>query len=141
MHNQWVAIAVIAAAGSALTACGGESDSGEAPPPAAVVEEVAGSELPVITLTERAAGRTGLETAEVSSQPRRAVPYSALLYDPNGDTWVYVSTEPLTYTRYPVTVDDIDSGVVTLTDGPSPGTEVVTVGVAELWGVENGIGQ
>jgi hypothetical protein len=140
MRSQRVVIAVLCAAGAALTACDSESDTAESPQ-AAVVEEVAGSEQPTITLTEQAADRTGLETAEVSSQSKLAVPYSALLYDPNGDTWVYVSTEPLTYTRYPVTVDDIDGGVVTLTDGPGPGTEVVTVGVAELWGAENGIGQ
>ena len=39
------------------------------------------------------------------------------------------------------TVDAIDGGEMMLTRGPSPGTEIVTVGVAELYGAELGIGQ
>jgi hypothetical protein len=47
----------------------------------------------------------------------------------------------LTYTRHPVTVEAIDGDQAILADGLTPGTEVVTVGVAELYGAELGIGQ
>lgn len=75
-----------------------------------------------------------------SGQPG-VVPYSAVLYGLNGETWVYVNREPLTYTRVPITVDHIDGGQVVLLDGPPPGTEVVTVGAALLLGADTGVGK
>jgi len=128
-------------AGLMLAACAADpaSTSHEALP--AVLEQVPGSEIRSITLTEEAAERIGVELATVPSRPPTTLPYSALLYDPSGGTWVYTCPEPLTYMREPVTVDAIDGGEMTLTRGPSPGTEIVTVGVAELYGAELGIGQ
>jgi hypothetical protein len=133
-------VALVSSAGLAMAACAGEPATAEAPQPA-TVQEASGSQAPLITVTEQGAERTGIETTTVGSESTLSVPYSALLYDPSGDTWVYVSPEPLTYTRHPVTVEDIDGDLVLLAAGPPPGTEVVTVGVAELWGAENGIGQ
>ena len=56
-----------------------------------------------------------------------------MLYDPNGDTWVFTNPEPLVFVRAPITVDIIEGerGRV-LSDGPPAGTPVVTVGAAEL---------
>ena len=45
------------------------------------------------------------------------------------------------FIREPVTVDDVEADVAILSSGPEIGTPVVTVGVAELFGTENGIGQ
>jgi hypothetical protein len=53
---------------------------------------------------------------------------------------VYVETEPLVYVRHAITVDRVDGDVAVLHDGPPVGTPVVTVGSAELYGVESGIG-
>jgi hypothetical protein len=133
-----VAVLTISA-GPMLADCTGAAPGDEVRP--AVVEEVTGSEQPHITLTEEGAARTGIETAAVESQSPLSVPYSALLYEPSGDTWVYISPDPLRYVRHPVTVEAIDGDRVILGDGPAPGTEVVTVGVAELYGAELGIGQ
>jgi hypothetical protein len=69
------------------------------------------------------------------------VPYSALIYDLQGNTWVYTSSEPLVFIRQPVVVDYIDGDNVVLLQGPAAGTEVVTVGVAELYGADTGVGK
>jgi hypothetical protein len=58
----------------------------------------------------------------------------------NGETWTYTSPEPLTFVRAPITVEAIDADLAYLSAGPAPGTEVVTVGAAELFGVESGVG-
>lgn len=78
----------------------------------------------------------------VGTGDRRAVvPYSALIYDLNGDTWVYISPEPLVFMCHPVTVEYIEGDRAILSDGPPVGTTVATVGVAELYGADTGIGK
>lgn len=72
---------------------------------------------------------------------RFVVPYSALIYDLNGKTWVYVSPEPLVFTRYPVVVDYIEEDEAYLLEGPPAGTQVATVGVPELYGADTGVGK
>ena len=71
---------------------------------------------------------------------RSIIPYGAILYDANGDTWVYVTSEPLTYVRERVTVAYIEGDQAVLGDGPPEGSAVVTVGAAELYGTETGVG-
>jgi len=69
------------------------------------------------------------------------IPYSAVIYGLNGETWAYTNPEPLTYVRHPITIDYIDGGLAILLDGPSQGTDIVTIGVAELFGTETGVGK
>ena len=76
-----------------------------------------------------------------SGDRRTVLPYSALIYDLNGDTWIYVSPEPLVFMRHPVTVEYIEGDRVILSDGPPVGTIVATVGVPELYGADTGIGK
>jgi hypothetical protein len=71
---------------------------------------------------------------------RTAVPYSALIYDTQGETWVYTSPAPRTFVRHKVDVDDIEGDVAVLDEGPPIGTVVVSVGVAELYGAETKVG-
>jgi hypothetical protein len=61
------------------------------------------------------------------------------LYDAKGNAFVYAVTGPLSYVRAPITVDYVDGDSAILSDGPSSGTEVVAVGVAELYGAETGL--
>ena len=99
-----------------------------------------------MVLTEQAAERLGIETTAISDSEvqsaggettlRKVVPYSAVLYDVDGGAFVYTSPEPLTFVRAPITVDYIKGDVAVLSDGPSSGTAVVTVGSAELFGAE-----
>jgi len=72
--------------------------------------------------------------------PQRAVPYGALIYDPQGKTWVYTSPKPRTFVRQNIEVDYIEGNLVFLAEGPPTGTEVATVGVAELYGTEFKVG-
>jgi hypothetical protein len=64
-----------------------------------------------------------------------------VIYDLKGGTWVYTSPEPLTFVRQPITVDYIEGDTVVLLDGPPTGTELATVGVAELYGADTGVGK
>ena len=64
------------------------------------------------------------------------IPYSAVIYGVEGGTWTYTSTGPLTFVRAPITVASVQGDVAILSEGPDPGTEVVTVGGEELLGTE-----
>ena len=86
-------------------------------------------------------GQRVLVEAEANPEKEYTVaPYSALIYDKNGGTWVYVAETPDTYLRHEVEVEFIDGDSVYLRDGPPSGTEVVTVGAAELLGTEYKVG-
>jgi hypothetical protein len=76
-----------------------------------------------------------------SEAPRRALPYSALIYDLKGDTWVYVATGPLTFQRQKVTVDFFRGQTAYLSEGPPTGALIVVSGPAELYGAETGVGK
>jgi hypothetical protein len=106
---------------------------------AASLEEVPGTDLKRITLNEHAAGNVGIETSTTTRDAKSGkltVPYLAVIYDSEGRTWVYTLAGPRVYVRQPITVERIDGDVATLSDGPAPGTTVVTVGAEELFGAE-----
>jgi hypothetical protein len=132
--------------GLQLSACSqqaAEAEGGNAEP--ATVEQVEGTDVSRLTLTAKAAERLGIQTkpvlaGKIAGATRRVVAYGAVLYDAKGDTWVYANPEPLTYVRERVTVDYIQGDQAVLTDGPPAGTPVVTVGAAELYGTEFGVG-
>ena len=106
----------------------------------ATVEEIADSEVKLVTFTEEGAARVDLATAIAQpSGPYTAVPYAALIYDGQGVTWVYTNAKPLTFLRAKVVVDRVEGDVVLLSDGVLPGTAVVTVGATEVYGAELGI--
>lgn len=108
---------------------------------AAEVEVIEGSTLKLVRLTPEAADRLGIATAATIADGRKlVVPYGAIFYDPNGAPWVYVERAPLQFVREAVTIDDIDGDLATLAAGPAAGTNVVTTGVAELYGTEFEVG-
>jgi len=72
---------------------------------------------------------------------RLVVPRAALLFDIHGGSWVYVQQAPCTFLRSRVQVAWVDGAEAVLERGPSPGTEVVTLGAAELFGTEFGQGK
>ncbi len=140
-------MAVLAVSGSLMFgACQKQAPKHEAEHPA-TVEKIEGSDLKKVTLTARAMQRIDLKTDEVrehraapTASPQRAVPYSSLIYDPQGNTWVYTSPQPATFVRHKVEVDDIEGDVVILKDGPPVGTVVASRAVAELYGAEFKVG-
>lgn len=70
---------------------------------------------------------------------RKVVPYSAVIYGVDGETWVYLNPEPLVFVRQAIVIDYIDGDQVYLVEGPDVGSSVVTMGVAELFGAETGV--
>lgn len=130
-----------------LVACGSDESLSEEEP--ARVEKVEGSDFNRVTLTEQAAERLDIQSeavreAESDGGTLMVVPYSAILYGLNGETWAYIrnpGSDSLAFVRQPITVDHIEGGLAFLTDGPPAGTEVVSVGAALLYGADTGVGK
>jgi hypothetical protein len=145
--NRWmVIVGLLIIAGLQLTACGQTPSVTASKVAPAKVEKIEGTELNRVVLTEKAAQRLAIQTAPVREEQmngaaRKVIPYAAVIYDLKGATWTYTSPEPLTFVRQAITVDYIEGDVVVLVDGPAAGTAVVTVGVAELYGADTGIGK
>jgi hypothetical protein len=134
-------VGALAAVGIYLGVAGGSTASASAAPEdePAVIEEVGGKTY--ITLSASAIKRLDIKTAPVRNvavegQQRKAVPYGAVFYDPDGKTWVYASSKPRKFVRASITVDSIDGNRVLLSAGPAAGVLVATVGVQQLFGSE-----
>lgn len=146
-RRRWMAAGLLVAGlglGACARAAGSESAEGASySKSAAKVEQIKGSDLSRVTLSERAAGRLGLETTKVGAGQagRTVVPYDAVLYDEQGVTWVYTTAGPMTFVRRRVTVERIQGDRAILRSGPRAGTTVVTVGAEELLGAELGVGE
>lgn len=146
-RNRLRMVITLVVTGLALVGCAKTASSEESGDKAATLEAVPGSDIQRVTVAKQAAKRLGLQLAAVeavvapgSAVTLRAIPYGAVVYGADGKTWVYTSPTALTYVRAPITVADIDRGRAILSDGPEVGTEVVTVGTAELFGAEQEIG-
>jgi hypothetical protein len=118
----------------------------------AKVEPIPGSNVSLVTLIEPASQRLGIETAPVrelhllprgttegSPERRKVIAYSAVIYDTNGEAWVYTASAPSAYIRQPISIDYSEGDMTVLLEGPPAGTQVVVVGAAELYGAETGV--
>jgi hypothetical protein len=121
---------------SLLAACGSKSTSVEKIEPYQL-EVIEGSDFQRVILTEKAAQRLDIQTAPMGAG--NVIPYAAVLYGLNGETWTYTNPEPLVFVRQPIVIDHIDGDMVVLSEGPDAGTAVVIIGVAELYGAEVGV--
>lgn len=82
--------------------------------------------------------RVSVRVPQSIEQSSRVVPWSAIVVDINGGTWVYEQMAPRQYIRKRVSVRyTIDQDAV-LSNGPNAGTKIVTAGVLELFGAETG---
>jgi len=70
-----------------------------------------------------------------------AIPYSAVIYDIHGGTWVYQQTAPQIFVRRRIEVAAVVDGNAVFAHGPAPGAKIVTSGVMELFGSEFGVGK
>src|SRR5688572_26206355 len=105
MRNRtlWMIVGLLSAS-LALSACSGPvgvpaASTKEAP---YTLEKIDGSDFNLVVLTEKAAQRLVLEIGKVSEQQvagaqRTVVPYASLIYGLHGETWVYVSPQPLSF--------------------------------------------
>ena len=125
-----------------LSACGGEASSGYDYETAshhepAKLEPIKGTDLHRVIFDAEAAERAGVQTAPIRQNgDGKIMPYSALIYTSDGKTYAYRSPEPLTYVRQEIKIDRVDGDSVVLSEGPPAGTEVVTVGTAEVYGTD-----
>jgi hypothetical protein len=159
MRTRWL-VAGLVAVGLSLAGCSsGHAATGTEVDTTAEskVQELPGTDVKQVTLTERAAQRLGIKTFTVASPVSGAaaagapttpgivvVPYSAVLYAADGSTWVYAVPQRLTYVRQMVTVQVVqgaDGDQAVLSHGPPAGTTIVSTGVVELYGTEIGLGE
>jgi hypothetical protein len=125
-----------------LSACGGEASSGYDYETAshhvpAKLEPIKGTDVQRVIFDAEAAERVGLKTAPIRQDGQETVmPYEAVIYGADGNTYTYTAPEPLTYVRQEINIDHVAGDSVMLSDGPPTGTEVVTVGAAEVYGTE-----
>lgn len=66
------------------------------------------------------------------------VPWSAVVQDIHGGTWIYERTRPHVFERRRVLVRRVVEDIAELSSGPPEGTTVVTAGAQELFGAETG---
>lgn len=116
-----------------------ETASGEG---LARIEDIAGSDVKRITMIEDAVERIGVQTVPVTAADggRIKVPSAAVLYDQSGRTWVFTEPEHDVFVREEVEIIGTNGEDTILSTGPTADTPVVTVGVAELYGTELGVG-
>ena len=141
-------VVITAALGLAGCSEAASSSPGDEKVIPATVEAIPDQDVKKVTFTEQAAQRIGVETVAIAGAPpspsMTVVPYSAIVYDPSGVTWVYTVPQPLTYVRAKVVVETVGGSKGTeavLSGGLPVGTTVVTKGVIELYGAELGVGK
>lgn len=138
----WIFVIMVAMACLPLAACTqGQTAEAEAIKPVTIERLKNASEPTRETLTQEAAKRLDIQTAQamiktVGGAQRTVISYGAILYDNEGNTWAYISPSPLTFLRHQVKVDRIVGNEAILADSLPAGTKVVTTGAEELFGAE-----
>jgi hypothetical protein len=139
-HGLRRVVALLILTGLVLPACAKLAEEEEVLNQPATLEPIEGTEVSRITLTEEAAGRVEIQADPVlEAGTATVIPYAAVFYTADGETWTYTSPEPLTYVRVPIVVDHIRGEKAFLSQGPPLGTEVVTQGASELYGTETDV--
>jgi hypothetical protein len=132
--NRWILVTLVFA-GLLLSACGPKAAASEKIAPSKL-EPIEGTDLSKVILTEKAAERIGVETVSASGT---SVPYAAVIYDTEGNTWIYTNPEPLTFVREPIMIESIEGDTAFLSESLPGELNVVTVGVIEIYGTETGV--
>lgn len=82
--------------------------------------------------------RLGVTIPLADARESLTVPWSSVVFDIDGGTWVYEQIGPRRYTRRRVVVGYTFGTDAVLASGPPVGAKVVTAGVQELFGAETG---
>jgi len=127
---------LVLAAGLTVSACSEvESNLRETYP--YKVKPIKGSDVQQVTMADKTAALLPVETTTVRrAGRRRVVPHEALIYNPDGDSFVYTKPKAETYVRAPVKVVRVEDDEAVLSDGPRAATPIVTTGAAELLATE-----
>lgn len=97
--------------------------------------------LPNQTQTLRPGQRVGVTLAARGLETGLMIPWSAVLHDIQGATWVYENIAAQTFVRRPVEVRSVANNQAVLARAPAAGAKIVTVGAVELFGAEFGVGK
>jgi hypothetical protein len=139
-HARYLTLVALLIAG-VIAGCGSSSEP--AVPQSSHVVHVPGTSETRIVLSAVGVERIGIRTARVQGSRGKtgssAIPYSAVIYDPNGQTYAFTALSRLTYTENAITIDHISGNTAYLRKGPRVGAQVVTVGAEELYGVQSGV--
>jgi hypothetical protein len=132
-------LALALLAGVPVAGCSSSPAPATAPP--AVLSTAGPDGVRTVTLTSRAVQRLAVTSAPVAGSPGGppTVPYAAVVYAGDGSGWVFIDLGRRSYRRVKVVVAGVVGDRAGLAVGPAVGTPVVTVGAAELLGVELGI--
>ncbi len=82
--------------------------------------------------------RLGVTVPLTGAKKSLTLPWSAVVFDVHGGTWVYEKIGSQRYIRRRVAVQYTIGADAVLLNGPSAGTTIVTKGVQQLFGVETG---
>ena len=137
-HARYLTPVALVVAGL-IAGCG--STSQPAVPQSSRVVHIPGTSQTKIVLSAVGVQRIGIRTARVQGRTAGsiAIPYSAVIYDPSGQTFAFTALSPLTYTENPIAIDHISGNTAYLRKGLRDGAQVVTVGAEELYGVQSGV--
>jgi hypothetical protein len=129
-----VGVVSLSACGEASTGYDYETASHHEP---AKLEPIKGTDVQRVIFDAEGAKRVGLQTVPIRQNGQgMIVPSKAVIYDAEGKAYAYTAPEPLTFVRKEIVVDHVAGDSVVLSDGPPAGTEIVTVGAAQVYGTE-----
>ena len=134
-HINRLLVIVLVLVTLGLSACGPKTTTVEKIVPSKL-EPIEGTDLSRVILTEKAAERIGIETVLASGT---SVPFAAVIYDIEGNTWIYTNPEPLTFVRQQIVIDRIEGDTAFLAESLPGELNVVTMGVIEIYGTETGV--
>jgi hypothetical protein len=93
--------------------------------------------IKTVKMDDATAALLPVRLTEVDKQgDRKVVPHSAVIYNPDGDSFVYTKPKAETYVRAPIEIVRVSGGDAVLSEGPARGTDIVTTGSAELLATE-----
>lgn len=82
--------------------------------------------------------RLGVTIPLADTKESLSVPWSALVFDSHGGTWIYEQVGPRRYASRRAVVQYTVGADAVLSSGPPVGTKIVTSGTHELFGAETG---
>ena len=82
--------------------------------------------------------RVGVSIPLIGEAENLTLPWSAVIHDIHGGTWVYEMTAEHTFARRRILVRFAREDIAVLANGPAVGAKIVTAGASELFGTEIG---
>ena len=145
VRHPWLVVPLLVAVLS-VTACNRQEEpSAEAPQPAKIEAVDGGGDVHKVTLTDDAMRQVGIRSEQVKAAAAPStltvIPVTAVIYDPQGNSWTYTTVGATSFVRKAIVIDHIAGTNAFLRSGPAVGTPVVTVGASELLGAEYGVGE